>query len=125
MLKMTRAAMQGVVLAAAIALTVPAFLDAQAQSSPPATSPAPPASPAATADPGKVNAPAAPVAPAPAKASDVAKTTETVENPYGLEALWKGGDLVARITLGILVIMSIGSWYIIITKVYEQAKMGA
>jgi biopolymer transport protein ExbB len=53
------------------------------------------------------------------------KTTEIVENPYGLEALWKGGDLVARITLGILVIMSMGSWYIIITKLYEQAKMGS
>ena len=47
-----------------------------------------------------------------------------VDNPYGLEALWKGGDLVARITLGILVIMSMGSWYIIITKVYEQFRMG-
>jgi len=39
--------------------------------------------------------------------------------------LWKGGDIVARITLGILVIMSMGSWYVIITKVYEQAKMNA
>jgi len=48
-----------------------------------------------------------------------------VENPYGLEALWKGGDMVARVTLAILVIMSVGSWYIIITKVYEQSKMGA
>jgi biopolymer transport protein ExbB len=48
-----------------------------------------------------------------------------IENPYGLEALWKGGDLVARVTLGILVIMSMGSWYVIITKVYEQAKMGS
>ncbi len=38
--------------------------------------------------------------------------------------MWKGGDLVARITLGILVIMSMGSWYIIITKVYEQSRMG-
>jgi biopolymer transport protein ExbB len=47
-----------------------------------------------------------------------------VENPYGLEALWKGGDIVAKITLAILAIMSMGSWYIIITKVYEQYKMG-
>ena len=48
-----------------------------------------------------------------------------VDNPYGLEALWKGGDMVAKVTLAILVIMSVGSWYIIITKVYEQSKMGA
>ncbi len=51
------------------------------------------------------------------------RTTEIVDNPYGLEALWKGGDIVARITLGILVIMSMGSWYVIFTKLYEQAKL--
>ena len=88
-------------------------------SPPPAAAPAPaPDAAAATAAPT-----AAPAVPAvPAKVGE--KTTEIIENPYGLEALWKGGDLVARITLGILVIMSMGSWYIIITKVYEQARMG-
>ena len=88
-------------------------------SPPPAAAPAPaPDAAAATAAPT-----AAPAVPAvPAKVGE--KTTEIIENPYGLEALWKGGDLVARITLGILVIMSMGSWYIIITKVYEQFKMG-
>jgi biopolymer transport protein ExbB len=49
---------------------------------------------------------------------------ETVDNPYGLDALWKGGDLVAKGTLAILAIMSIGSWYIIFTKLYEQTKLG-
>jgi biopolymer transport protein ExbB len=78
----------------------------------------PPSAPAASPEPAP--APAAPVA-----AAAPAKTTEVIENPYGLEALWKGGDIVARITLGILVIMSMGSWYVIITKVYEQARMGA
>jgi len=47
-----------------------------------------------------------------------------VENPYGLDALWNGGDLVAKGTLGILLIMSIGSWYIIFTKLFEQFKLG-
>jgi biopolymer transport protein ExbB len=61
----------------------------------------------------------------PAAAAEPSVTKETIDNPYGLEALWKGGDIVARITLGILVIMSMGSWYVIITKVYEQARMGA
>jgi biopolymer transport protein ExbB len=71
-------------------------------------------------------APPAPATAAPAPAAKVGeKTTEIIENPYGLEALWKGGDLVARITLGILVIMSMGSWYVIITKLFEQARMGA
>jgi biopolymer transport protein ExbB len=72
--------------------------------------------------------PAAPAAPAaapaePARPAAAAKATEVVDNPYGLEALWKGGDAVDRITLAILAIMSMGSWYIIITKVYEQSKM--
>ena len=52
-----------------------------------------------------------------------AKAPEVIDNPYGLEAIWKGGDLVAKITLAILFLMSLGSWYIIITKIYEQAKM--
>jgi len=117
MLKITRLAM----LAAALIVGLPSAVMpmvalAQAQPSAPA------ATPAATPD-SPAPAPAATAAPAPApKVGE--KTTEVVENPYGLEALWKGGDLVARITLGILVIMSMGSWYIIITKIYEQAKMG-
>ena len=86
-----------------------------------AQTPAPAAPAAAAADPAAT--PAAPAAPA-AKAATAGKTTEVVDNPYGLEALWKGGDIVARLTLGILVIMSVGSWYIIITKLYEQFRMG-
>jgi biopolymer transport protein ExbB len=50
-------------------------------------------------------------------------TKETVENPYGLEAMWKQGDWVAKITLIIMIIMSMGSWYIIFTKLFEQSKL--
>jgi biopolymer transport protein ExbB len=46
-----------------------------------------------------------------------------VANPYGLEALWAQGDFVARGTLIILVIMSMGSWYIIFVKLFEQRKL--
>ena len=46
-----------------------------------------------------------------------------IENPYGLEALWKQGDFVSKGTLIILVIMSMGSWYIMFVKVYEQWKL--
>jgi biopolymer transport protein ExbB len=60
------------------------------------------------------------VKPAPPAA---APTTEVMENPYGLEALWRQGDFVARGTLIILMIMSIGSWYLGIIKVIEQARM--
>lgn len=49
--------------------------------------------------------------------------TEVVENPYGLEALWRQGDFVAKGTLITLLIMSIGTWYIGIVKIIEQAKL--
>ena len=62
-------------------------------------------------------APAAPAAPA------MAVTKETVDNPYGLDALWKQGDFVARGTLIILIIMSMGSWYILVIKLFEQYKL--
>ena len=115
MLKMNRLAN----LAAALMLALPIAATplpatAQAQTTTPPSA-APADAPAGTAAP----APAAPAATAKAAPA----TTDVLENPYGLEALWKGGDLVARITLGILVLMSAGSWYIIVTKVYEQSKM--
>jgi biopolymer transport protein ExbB len=46
-----------------------------------------------------------------------------VANPYGLGALWDAGDIVARATLIILVIMSMASWYVLITKAIVQAKI--
>ena len=65
---------------------------------------------------------AAPAAPAPAVAKP-AITEEAVDNPYGLKALWTQGDFVAHGTLIILVIMSMGSWYVIFTKLFEQRAM--
>jgi len=48
---------------------------------------------------------------------------DVVENPYGLSALWAQGDVVAKATLLILVIMSMGSWYVIFTKLAEQNRV--
>ena len=81
---------------------------------------APKAAPAAEA-PAPAAAPAAPVAKAPPLAPTITK--ETIENPYGLEALWRQGDFVSKGTLIILVIMSMGSWYIIFVKLWEQFKL--
>jgi biopolymer transport protein ExbB len=56
-------------------------------------------------------------------------TTETdpapaeVENPYGLSALWAQGDFVAKGTLIILVVMSLTSWYIMLTKLWDQSRL--
>ncbi|RZU01274.1 hypothetical protein EV670_1990, partial [Rivibacter subsaxonicus] len=54
----------------------------------------------------------------------VAKADAKIDNPYGLEALWKGSDAVAKVVLVLLLIMSMGSWYIIIVKIIEQSKIG-
>ena len=116
MLKKTRLA----VLAAAVLVATAAALGPQVQAQAPAT-PAPQAAPGAPAPAPAAAAPAA--APAPAAVAS-AKAEALVDNPYGFQALLKGSDIVAKITLAILAIMSMGSWYIIITKVYEQAKMG-
>src|SRR6516162_9796048 len=86
---------------------------AQGTSAPSAAAPA-----AASA---AVDATAPAPAPAPMAAAPVSK--ETVDNPYGLGALWDQGDFVARGTLIVLVIMSMGSWYILITKLYESLKL--
>ena len=91
---------------------------AQAQAAAPATPPAAIA-PAPAPDVAKTATPTPP----PGAGVDAAPTKEIIENPYGLEALWKGGDFVSRGTLIILVIMSMGSWYIMFVKVYEQAKI--
>lgn len=114
MLKLTRSAALAAALFFALSPAVIPLVHAQAQA------PAP-AAPAAPSEPAAAQAPATPAAARPA----ATRSTELVENPYGLEALWRGGDIVSKTTIAILVIMSMGSWYIIITKVYEQAKMGA
>jgi biopolymer transport protein ExbB len=119
MLKMIRLAVSAAVLLIAVASAVlPQMAGAQAQ-------PAAPAAPAAAPAPAATAPAPAPAAAAPAaQPAGGTRSTEIVDNPYGLEALWKGGDIVAKITLAILAIMSMGSWYIIITKVYEQFRMG-
>ena len=77
--------------------------------------------PADASAPAAAAAPAAPAAPT----STGIVSKETVDNPYGLAALWAQGDFVAKGTLVILVIMSMGSWYILITKLYESYKLSS
>jgi biopolymer transport protein ExbB len=45
-------------------------------------------------------------------------------NPYGLGALWAQGDIVSRATIVILVIMSLASWYVLISKLLAQSRLG-
>lgn len=95
------------------AAPVPAPIAAPAVSAPVATAPA-------STTPTPVT-PAATVAAPPAPALPEAPAAAPVENPYGLESLWRQGDLVARGTLVILLTMSIASWFILISKLLEQS----
>ena len=99
------------ILLAVALLSVAAVAHAQpAKDAPPP--PPPPGQPATTI-----------AVPAQAGTREAAPATESLENPYGIEALWKQGDFVARGTLIILIIMSVGSWYIGIVKYIEQARL--
>ncbi|ACB35492.1 MotA/TolQ/ExbB proton channel [Leptothrix cholodnii SP-6] len=48
---------------------------------------------------------------------------EAAENPYGLKAMIEHGDMVAKGVLGLLMIMSLGTWYLLVTKALEQRKL--
>jgi biopolymer transport protein ExbB len=101
------------VTAASALVSAPAFADAPAS----AAASAPAAAPAADAAAPAADAAAPAAAPAAAEGKK-----EEVENPFGIQAVWEGG-YVSRGTLIILAIMSMGSWYILITKLIDQAKI--
>ena len=99
--------------AALLGATLLASLPALAQS-------APDAAPAATAQGAAPDA-TAPVATT-ALAADAPPAT-TIDNPYGLSALWSNGDFIAKGTLLILAVFSASTWYILITKLIEQSQL--
>ena len=51
--------------------------------------------------------------------------TEAAENPYGLMAALEQGGIIAWAVFGLLVFMSLYSWFIIITKYLDQKKIMA
>jgi biopolymer transport protein ExbB len=53
-----------------------------------------------------------------------AVASAATNNPYGLEALVTHGDAVSYTVMGILLIMSLVSWYIIFTKLWDQYRLG-
>ena len=77
------------------------------------------------AAPAAAEAPAAPAADAAgnpeAMAAEAAEAPK--ENPYGFAALWREGDFVSKGTLVIMFIMSMATWYILVTKLFEQYKL--
>ena len=115
-LSATVAALLFSVTAASALVSAPAFADAPASAAASAPAAAPAADAAAPAADAAATAPAA----APAAGGEAKK--EEVENPFGPAAVWNGG-VVSRGTLIILAIMSMGSWYIMITKLLDQMKI--
>ncbi|MEH6436094.1 MotA/TolQ/ExbB proton channel family protein [Massilia sp. DD77] len=110
------------VTAASALVSAPAFADAPAAPAAADAAAAPAADAAAPA--ADAAAPAADAAAAPAgDAAAPAASTEEVHNPYGIGAMWEEGDFVNKGTIIILSLMSIGSWYIIITKLIDQQKI--
>ena len=94
------------------------FVPATAMAQPPAD--APPALP-------MEEAPAAPVAEAPAAPAEAAAPAaegeeggHSVANAFSLTAVWEEGDIVAKGTLIIMIIMFAGSIYIAATKTVDQ-----
>ena len=99
----------GLLAALALSFSAPQLAMAQAASEPAAAEPAPAAAPMPM--------------PAPAAPLEAVTEKQTIDNPYGLEALWNQGDLVAKVTLVIMLIMSMASWYVIFTKLWEQSRL--
>lgn len=50
---------------------------------------------------------------------------DTASNPYGLASLWAQSDAVAKLTLLILLLMSLASWYVILLKLQQQRRLTA
>ncbi len=115
----SRARQAAIAAALMSALSAAPVLAAAAPASAPAATSSP--SGAVTAAPMSSAASAADSVPLAAAAADASPAS--AGNPYGLDALWHHGDIVARSTLLILVVMSMGSWFIMIVKFFEQSKI--
>lgn len=95
----------GFLAAIAMAATL-AVSPAHAQDQKPAD-----AAPAATADA---------VAPAPAPAA-----SKPADNPYSLGNIVAHGNVVDQVVLAILAIMSMGSWYILVVRLWDTSKLAS
>jgi biopolymer transport protein ExbB len=58
-------------------------------------------------------------------AGNVGAAASNGANPYGLRVAWGQGDIVTRTTLILLALMSLLSWYVIVSKLLEQRRQAA
>jgi biopolymer transport protein ExbB len=121
---MSRLGASAKLVAAAMFLALaPLGASAQTPETPPATTDGPPAADGVdTSIPGLTDtAPAPEPVSAPPPAGEV--ETVEVENPFTIAHMWEVGDIVARSTLIIMILMSAGSWYIVATKLIDQNRL--
>jgi biopolymer transport protein ExbB len=102
------------IVAAVVLLSGPALAQTTT-TPPPADASAAPAAPAAA----PAAAPEAPKVAAPAPSKPAADQ----DNPYGLMDIIHKGNPVSLGVLGLLAIMSVGSWYIFFVKYFEQSRI--
>jgi biopolymer transport protein ExbB len=70
-----------------------------------------------------------PAEPAPAATAEApapaAAPAKPADNPYGLGAMLSHGDMVSKTVLALLLIMSMGSWYILIVRLWDTSKLAS
>ena len=61
----------------------------------------------------------------PAEVATMAETAAEGESheAFSLQSLWTEGDIVARSTLISMILMSLATWYIVVTKLVDQASI--
>ena len=106
------------IAAALVLLSGPALAQNNDAAAPPADTSA-----AAPAAPDAAPPPPAPAAQPTVSAPSPTKPAAGTENPYGLMHIIKEGNLVSLGVLGLLAIMSVGSWYIFFVKYFEQSRI--
>ncbi|MFG6456180.1 MotA/TolQ/ExbB proton channel family protein [Roseateles sp. BYS96W] len=71
------------------------------------------------------SAPAVEAAPLDAAAAPAPAASKPVDNPYSLGNIIAHGNVVDQVVLVILAIMSMGSWYILVVRLWDTAKLSS
>lgn len=53
----------------------------------------------------------------------MATQVASVNNPYGIAGMWNNGGLIDRFVMILLLAMSLATWYIIFTKLWDQHRL--
>ncbi|MGC8520959.1 MAG: MotA/TolQ/ExbB proton channel family protein [Steroidobacteraceae bacterium] len=53
----------------------------------------------------------------------VIQATASVNNPYGITGVWNNGTIIDKFVMILLVLMSLSTWYVILTKWWDQQRL--